>query len=250
MRQLWVIAVAVVIIAVAAFVFYRQFAPGAGNPATAEAPAESTPAPAEPAAAAPAEPAQAQQVAQVEVPDGIEVGQPEVTAEDRVMGAPEAPVTIVEYASLTCPHCAKFHTETVPELKAKYVDTGKVRLVYRDFPLDRVALAASLLTRCVPDDRYFAMLEVLFRSQSSWAGAADPATALSQIGRTGGLDQASIDACLQDQAETDKIVAGIQQAQNQYKINSTPTIIINGTKYAGALSFAQVEALLADLLPQ
>jgi protein-disulfide isomerase len=243
LRNYWVIGVVVVVLAVAGFVAYRQLGPDAApeqaatTETTAPAPVAETPA-ADPAAEA------------VEAPKGEPVPEPTITPDDHVMGVAEAPVTIVEYASLTCPHCAAFHTQTLPELKSAYIDTGKVRLVYRDFPLDRVALAASLLTRCVPEERYFAMLDVLFKSQDSWAGSTEPAQALSQIGRTGGLDQAKIDACLADQATTDKIVAGIQEAQNQFKINSTPTLIINGTKYSGALSFAQMEAVLKDLLPQ
>jgi protein-disulfide isomerase len=124
-----------------------------------------------------------------------------------------------------------------------------VRLVFRDFPLDRVALRASMLARCMPDDRYFAMLDVLFRSQAEWAGAEDPAVALAQIGRTAGLDQAAIDACLSDQAEQDKIVAEIQAAQDEFQIESTPTLIINGAKHAGALSFEEMDRILKDLAP-
>jgi protein-disulfide isomerase len=102
----------------------------------------------------------------------------------------------------------------------------------------------------VPDDRYFAMLDVLFHSQGDWARAADPVQALSQIGRTAGLDQATLEACLNDQAETDKIVAGIQTAQDEFKISSTPTLIINGVTHAGALTFEQMEEILKDLLPK
>jgi len=278
LRKSWVVAVVVVVLAVAAFLAYRELGPGAPGseqgapeqPATAQAPAEPAPAqaPAEPAippaqpapeaeatppAATPPAPEAAapEAVAPAEpAPEGEAVGTVEVTADDRVLGVAEAPVTVVEYASLTCPHCAAFHSQTLPQLKSGYIDSGKVRLVFRDFPLDRVALKASLLARCAPGDRYFAMLDVLFRSQETWARAVDPALALSQIGRTAGLDQATIDSCLNDQAATDKIIAEIQAAQDQFKISSTPTLIINGTKYAGALSFGQMEAVLKDLLPQ
>jgi protein-disulfide isomerase len=262
LRKSWVVAVVVVVLAVAAFLAYREFGPGAPAPeqTAATEPAPATP-PAEPAPAAEATPpaatppapeAAAPEAAAPEAPapEGVAVGEVELAPDDRILGVAEAPVTVVEYASLTCPHCAAFHSQTLPNLKSSYIDTGKVRLVFRDFPLDRVALKASLLARCAPGDRYFAMLDVLFRSQDTWSRAVDPALALSQIGRTAGLDQAKIDSCLNDEAATDKLIAEIQAAQDQFKINSTPTLIINGTKYAGALSFEQMEAVLRDLLPQ
>jgi protein-disulfide isomerase len=267
LRKSWVVAVVVVVLAVAAFLAYREFGPGAPAPeqtattesAPATPPAEPAPAaeatppaatPAVPEAAAPEAAAPETAAPVAPAPEGVAVGEVELAPDDRILGVAEAPVTVVEYASLTCPHCAAFHSQTLPQLKSSYIDTGKVRLVFRDFPLDRVALKASLLARCAPGDRYFAMLDVLFRSQDTWARAVDPALALSQIGRTAGLDQAAIDSCLNDESATDKIIAEIQAAQDQFKINSTPTLIVNGTMYAGALSFEQMEAVLRDLLPK
>lgn len=233
MRKPLIIAVIAVALAAAAAIGYQQWRGQQGGEMveTAAAPA-AAPGPVDTAAAAPA------------------ADQPEIRPDDRILGNADAPVTIIEYASLTCPHCAAFATQTLPQVKTTYIDQGLARLVFRDFPLDRVALKASLLARCVPDDRYFAMLDVLFRSQNDWAGSTDPLTALAQIGRTAGLDQAKVDACLNDQAETDKIVAGIQAAQDEFKISSTPTLIINGVTHAGALSFEQMEAILKDLLPK
>jgi protein-disulfide isomerase len=228
-RTSWIVAgVAAVALAVAAGVGYQQWR-GATPPSTAAAPAGET-------AAAPALLAEGEQ--------------PALLPDDYVLGKADAPVTIIEYASLTCPHCAAFATQTLPQVKSTYIDQGLAKLVFRDFPLDGVALKASLLARCVPDDRYFAMLDVLFRSQGDWARAADPVQALSQIGRTAGLSQEAIDACLNDQAETDKIVAGIQTAQNEFQISSTPTLIINGTTHPGALTFEQMEEILKGLLPK
>jgi protein-disulfide isomerase len=236
-RKPLIIAGVALALAVAAGIGYQQWrgSEGAGDaPEIAAAPAAGTVE--SEAAAAP------QQLAAAD--------QPQIRPDDRILGNADAPVTIIEYASLTCPHCAAFATETLPQVKSTYIDQGLVRLVFRDFPLDRVALKASLLARCVPDERYFAMLDVLFRSQNDWAAATDPLTALSQIGRTAGLDQASVDACLNDEAETDKIVAGIQAAQDEFKISSTPTLIINGVPHAGALTFEQMEEILKDLLPK
>ncbi len=176
--------------------------------------------------------------------------QPQIHPDDRILGSADAPITIIEYASLTCPHCAAFHQESLPQVKAGYIDEGLVRLVFRDFPLDRVALKASLLARCMPQERYFAMLDVLFRSQGEWARAADPVAALAQIGRTAGLDQTTVDGCLNDEAETDKIIAGIQTAQDEFQVDSTPTLIINGVKHPGGLSFEQLETIFKDLLPK
>ncbi|MGE3304184.1 MAG: DsbA family protein [Hyphomonadaceae bacterium] len=176
--------------------------------------------------------------------------QPQISPDDRILGSADAPITIIEYASLTCPHCAAFATQTLPQVKSAYIDQGLARLVYRDFPLDRVALKGSLLARCVPNERYFAMIDVLFHSQGEWARADDPVAALAQIGRTAGLDQATIDKCLNDEAETDKIIAEIQAAQDEFQIDSTPTLIINGVKHPGALSFEQLETIFKDLLPK
>ena len=96
--------------------------------------------------------------------------------QEQILGDPDAPVTIIEYASLTCPHCAQFHNEVLPELKERYIAPGKVRLIYRDFPLDQVALAAAALAHCDGSDRYFSMLDVLFETQRNWARADDPIT--------------------------------------------------------------------------
>jgi protein-disulfide isomerase len=177
------------------------------------------------------------------------VGQPEVHAEDRVIGSADAPITIIEYASFTCPHCASFHNETLPQVKAAYVDRGFARLVFRDFPLDGLALRATLLTRCAAADRYFGMVEVLFRSQDSWTQAQEPVKALEQIGRVAGVDPAKIEQCLADQAEADRIIADRKTAREDFGIDSTPSFLINGTLYSGALSFAEMDKILKGLLP-
>jgi len=233
LRKLWIVGGIVVVLAVAA-AGYVLYAP--------------QPEPAAAASAAPAVDAGGvEPAAQTAAGSAAAADQPQIQPDDRILGDPAAPITVIEYASLTCPHCATFHTQTLPQLKSSYIDNGQVRLVFRDFPLDRVALKASMLARCMPEDRYFAMLDVLFRSQGEWARAADPIVALSQIGRTAGLDQQKIDACLADQAVQDDIVAGIQAAQAEFQIESTPTLIINGEKHAGALSFEEMDKILKDL---
>ncbi len=152
-----------------------------------------------------------------------------ITADDKFIGKAAAPVTIVEYFSLGCPHCKNFHENTLPKLKADYIDTGKARLVFRDFPLDGVSLAAAALTRCVPGEGYFAMVDTLFAQQEVWhvEGGVDR---LATIAKGAGLDQAAFDACISDKARREQIATSRQQAEEKLKVNATPTMIVNGRK--------------------
>lgn len=167
---------------------------------------------------------------------------------ERVLGKADAPVTIIEFASLTCPHCKDFDLNTLPKLKAAYIDTGKVKLVYRDFPLDGRALLAAMVARCAPKDRYFAFLDALFRGQDTWARAQDTTQALGQVARVGGMSQADFDACIKNQDLFEAIKKDAVEAQSQYKIESTPTFIINGKKMDGTHSFEAFETALKPLL--
>ena len=182
-------------------------------------------------------------------PPQAAAGAPALYDDDKILGSADAPVTIIEYASLTCPHCANFHKNTLPKVKEAYVDTGKVRIVYRDFPLNKPALEAAALALCMPAERYFAMLDVLYASQNEWSSQPDPKAALVQIGRTAGLDQAKIDACLSDQATADRILARTQEAQQIYAVESTPSFIIGGKTVAGDRSFESFETLIKEQLP-
>lgn len=167
-----------------------------------------------------------------------------------VLGDPEAPVTIIEYSSFSCPHCADFHNTTLPKLKAAYLDTGKARLIYRDFPLDRPALFAAVMVRCADPSRAAGFIEVLFRTQERWTAAADPIEALARIAGLGGLSRQRFGACLGDQALIDRILAARLEGANEFGISRTPSFIINGKKYLGAMSFEQFERILKPLLPQ
>jgi protein-disulfide isomerase len=240
LRNLWIGGglVAVVSIAVIAYMAVgqspQQSSSETASAATTEsAPAEATGATTESTTAASGEASNQQAAA---VPEAPKV-QAEIYPDDRILGSPDAPVTIIEYASMTCPHCAHFHTEILPKVKTEFVETGKVRLVFRDFPLDKVAVSASRLAHCVQGDAYFNLLDVLFRSQKDWAQASDPVLALRQIGRTAGLEEAVMDQCMNDQAELDKIVARYKEANEKFQVNSTPTFIINGEVHAGSLPF-------------
>ena len=171
---------------------------------------------------------------------------------DRVLGDADAPITIVEYSSLTCPHCADFHTNTLPKLKADYLDTGKAKLVYRDFPLgnDGRSIIAAMLARCAPPDRYFGFLVVLFRSQRNWALASDPFTALSQSGQLGGIAAEDFEACMKNEELFNGIVKAKADAAAEVGIESTPTFIINGQRrIEGSQPYETFEAVLQDLAP-
>lgn len=163
---------------------------------------------------------------------------------ERVLGKADAPVTMIEYASLTCPHCAAFHNEAYLDIKKEYVETGKVRFVMRDFPLDRLALAASMMARCLPKERYFSMIELLFRGQQSWARDTDPAGALAGVGRLAGLSQPNFEACLQNREILDGIMKSRNDGQNEHKIESTPTFVIDGKTVAGGRPIEEFRKLL------
>ena len=249
MRNIW-IGAAVAVALGAAFAGWQTFSGGEPeSPIAVAASSEATTAEAAPSAPegdraeAPASTATATvQVAQ-------DADQAALQPDDRVLGEADAPVTIIEYASLTCPHCASFHRETLPTLKSEYIDKGQVRLVFRDFPLDQRALRASMLARCMPEDRYFSMLDVLFRTQADWATAEDPMAALSQIARLGGMSQEGFNRCMADEAMVERILTGLQTGQSEFDIRSTPSFIVDGEKHAGALSFEQFDEILKDLLP-
>ena len=170
--------------------------------------------------------------------------------QERILGNPDAPVTIIEYASLTCPHCAQVHNEVLPQLKERYIAPGKVRLIYRDFPLDQTALAAAALAHCAAPERYFSMLDVLFETQSNWARAGDPIGALKRLGKLGGLTEQEMDACFANQELTDGILRQRLDGQNQYDIGSTPTFIIDGKAYSGSRDVEEFGKLIDPLLDQ
>ncbi len=149
---------------------------------------------------------------------------------ERVLGDPKAPVTIFDYSSMTCPHCAHFHAEILPKIKEAYIDTGKVKLVFRDFPFDQPALRASMLAHCAAPERYFPLTDVLFKSQGQWSRAADPAKALAQYGKLAGMSQETIDACFASQPLADGILNSRMVGQNQFKVEATPTFILNDGK--------------------
>jgi len=184
--------------------------------------------------------------------DKVDVGdlmKPEALP-DMAIGKADAPVTIVEYASMTCPHCAHFDETTFPELKKRYIDTGKVRYIFREFPLDNLAAAAFMLARCAAKDdpnKYFAMVDTLFKQQQQWA-VEKPLPPMLAIAKQAGFTEESFNACLADQKILDGIEKVRQRAIKQFKVESTPTFFVNGTKVTGAVSIEDMAKIIDPLL--
>ena len=166
---------------------------------------------------------------------------------DKILGSENAPVTIVEYASVTCGACAAFHTQTYPTLKSKYIDTGKVRLILREFPTAPapVAIGGFMLARCA-NEKYFPMIEAIFDQQRSWA--QDPYNGFLRIARQAGFSQESFDACLKDTKVAEQIQQVAERGNVEFKVDSTPTFFINGKKYVGVISVAELDRILEPLL--
>ncbi|MBV9687339.1 MAG: DsbA family protein [Alphaproteobacteria bacterium] len=170
-----------------------------------------------------------------------------LSKDDRILGNPDAPITIIEYASLTCPHCAHFANEVLPELKKKWIDTGKVKLVLRDYPLDEPALRAAMIARCAPPDRFYAYVDTFFGAQEKWVTARDYRDALARLVKLGGMSQEEFDNCLKNTALENKIVEGRLIASKELDVNSTPTFFINGSKFTGAPTVEEFDKVLSGL---
>ncbi len=233
MRNMLVILGVVAAVAVVGYAVYEKF----GQPAavTASAPAASnTPAASRPQAT-PIPAAAGDRLSFVIKPD------------DMVLGSADAKVTMVEYASLTCPHCANFHVSTLPALKTEYIDKGLVKLVYRDFPLDGLALRAAMMAQCAGPDRYFGYLELLFGRQVQWATAKDPLEGLAAIGKIGGMTDDQFKICLTDKTVEQKVLASALEGEKTYAVRATPTIFIDGLRYSG-MSIEQLRSILDPII--
>ena len=169
------------------------------------------------------------------------------TPEDRILGNPSAPITIVEYASMSCPHCAHFQTEVLPTIKKDWIDTGKAKLVLRDFPLDPPALSAAMIARCAPPQRFYAFADAFFSAQEQWVTARDYRAALQRLAKLGGMDDAAFNACLANKAMENKVLDSRLTAAKQLGVDSTPTFFVNGTQFNGAPTVPQFEKLLSSV---
>jgi protein-disulfide isomerase len=166
---------------------------------------------------------------------------------DRQLGPDGAPVTIIEYASMTCPHCANFHKNTFPELKKRYIDTGKVRYIFREFVLNPLDAGAVMLARCLDKDKYFDFVDVLFRKQDEWV-VQRPIEPLFAIARQAGFTKETFEACLKNQEILSGIEAQRNRAAERFGVNSTPTLIINGKVVRGSLSIDELAKHIEPLL--
>ena len=169
---------------------------------------------------------------------------------DRVLGAADAKVTIVEYASATCPHCASFHKETFPTLKKDYIDTGKVRFVFREFPFDDLALAAFMLARCAPEDKYFPMIEVLFEQQGTWADRSKNAREeLFKIAQLAGFTSESFDTCLKNEQVAKGIIEIQKRGETDFAVQATPTFFVNGKRLRGQQDIEEFKKAIEEATP-
>jgi protein-disulfide isomerase len=174
----------------------------------------------------------------------LQIGQ-----DDRVLGNRGAPITIVEYASLGCPHCAHFTNDVLPEIKKAWIDTGKAKLVLRDFPLDQPSLRAAMIARCAPPDRFYAFADTFFASQDQWAGGTkDYREALARLAKFGGMGKDEFEACLNNTALENRIVEQRLIASQQLDVNATPTFFINGSKFSGAPTAEEFNKVLSNLV--
>ncbi|MBV8183677.1 MAG: DsbA family protein [Hyphomicrobiales bacterium] len=164
------------------------------------------------------------------------------------LGSADAKCTIIEYASMTCSHCAAFHRDTWPKLKSTYIDTGKVHFTLREFPLDPLAAAGFMLARCAGDDKYYAMIDLLFDKQNDWAFVKKPVDALAALTKQAGFTQKSFEECLKNQEIRAGVEAVRSRAATILGVDATPTFFINGKKYDGEMTFEAMDKIIAPIV--
>ena len=171
---------------------------------------------------------------------------------DFVLGSPEAPITIIEYASMSCSHCADFHNDTLESLKSEYIDTGKVKFVFRDFPFNYPALVGSMIVRCVPNDARYQYMNALYKLQKNWVRRehSDTKKELYKIMQSGGMQQEDFDSCLSDINLENDILEDVMNAQKEFNIRSTPSFIINGVLYSGNKNIKEFRQIIDKILSQ
>jgi protein-disulfide isomerase len=168
---------------------------------------------------------------------------------EEALGDPKAPVTVVEYASMTCTHCARVQKTTFKGLKSKYIDTGRVYYVLREFPLDPLSVAAFMLARCAPPEKFFPIVDVMFELQDNWAFVDDPGTALLKIVQPMGFTNDSVKTCLNDKKILDGVNWVRDRGEKKFRINGTPTFFFNGQRQVGELTIEDVDKIIAPMLP-
>ncbi len=173
-----------------------------------------------------------------------------IPLKDEIMGDPNAPVTLLEYASLTCPHCKSFHERIMPSIKKNYIDTGKVKYILRPFPFDgdRRGEAAFMLAKCAPNNAYYPMLDALFATQGNWSRGGNPVPELMRISKLSGMSEADFKSCLGNQELMTKMIEGRNLAVRKFKVQATPTVFINDQRYTGQTSVRDLAAALDGAL--
>lgn len=253
MRKMFYIVAAVVVVAVVVFAAIRLTGEPEIVSSLQDAGRSDEPSPPPAASATPASPPPEEEPQAASAPPP-----PEAVAEpldrlagmlaDRQLGSADAPVTMIEYSSLACPHCANFHKDTLPGIKEAYIDTGKVRLIYRDYPIGAVALAAAMVARCAGQRKYFGMIDILFRNQEKWAKSQTPLVEIERIARFAGLSREDVGACLNDRALMEGIQQRAKDANQRYGIDSTPSFIIGGVLVKGAQPLERFREVLDQAL--
>lgn len=170
--------------------------------------------------------------------------------QDMILGEADAPVTIIEYASLTCPHCAAFHKQVYPMIKEEYIDTGKAKLIFREFPFDSIATAGFMLARCAEPKHYFGFIDVMFEQQSDWLGLGSPMEGIQEIARQGGFSDEQFQECLTDSDVLEGIRWIQERGAKEFEVQSTPTFFINGVKVVGARPFEVLQTIIEKHLPE
>lgn len=172
----------------------------------------------------------------------------ETEYKEHVIGKADAPVTIIEYASYTCSHCADFHTNVLPHIKKDFVDTGKVKIIFRDFPFERVGATAAMLSRCVAPDRFEGFSALLMKQQDQWAHSENPVEGLLKLAKLAGMSQEMIDSCLADEKLLDKIIATRKEATDEHGFDSTPSFLINDEKVVGSGTYDKFKTVILSQL--
>lgn len=173
-----------------------------------------------------------------------------VQPSDRILGKADAPITIIEYASLTCPHCAHFDVTVLPKLKEKWIDTGKAKLILRDYPLDEPALRAAMVARCAPADRFYPLIDTFFAQQEQWVTSRDYRAGLEKLVKLGGMSEKEFKACISDKKLEDQVAQSRLTASQQLGVDATPTFFINGKKFDGAPTVEAFDQALSGAAPK
>jgi protein-disulfide isomerase len=168
------------------------------------------------------------------------------TLPDHVLGKSDAPYTIVEYSSLTCSHCAHFHKDVLPELKKKYIDTGKAKYILREFPIDRLAAAGFLIARCAEKNKYFDAIELLYGQQEKWAFADNPLAGLEELAKQVGIDKDRVKQCLTDENTLQYILWVRERASKEFNVHATPTFFVNGKPVRNENTIEQFDKIIEN----